>query len=487
MVKTLLRNLFCFLLICFSLFNSEIAEAQIVIGTPTLGFSQACANAEFNTFETTFLFSPENGITAANQFSIEISDATGDFTNPVVLATSNPGMIISSPGTMNFSIPETTAGDEYKIRVRSSHPQALSAPSQVFAAYYKLQDDPFTINNLEGSAIFCPGGSFLLTIDPSENGNVSPLDYPSLTYNWYKELTTTSSTLVGQENSLNISEEGTYFVETNYGNCTSNSFSNRVMVTQALDGENATTTISSSLGNPFCAGTEPTTLSTIEGNSYTWFKDGNEIIDQTSQTFETSVSGVYSVIVDFGNCQATGSIDLQTGDFSSSINISEVHEMEAGETVSVEVTTDAINPSFKWFYNDEEIPNATQDTYSVTEFGTYQVLITQTEACVITREFAFQVNEFIDLFPEVDLIPNLISPNGDGINDVWVIPTQYVSGTNTEILILSKRGETVFSTNDYQNNWPENGSDLSEKGSFYYYIIVPQDQEPQKGSITIIK
>ena len=62
--------------ICFLfLVMQERANAQIVIGTPNLGFSQACASESFNTYSTTFIFSPESGVNASNQFTIELSDA----------------------------------------------------------------------------------------------------------------------------------------------------------------------------------------------------------------------------------------------------------------------------------------------------------------------------------------------------------------------------------------------------------------------------
>ena len=59
------------LLSFFILVSQEKMYSQIVIGTPNLGFSQACANSSFNTYSTTFVFSPETGLEASNQFSIE--------------------------------------------------------------------------------------------------------------------------------------------------------------------------------------------------------------------------------------------------------------------------------------------------------------------------------------------------------------------------------------------------------------------------------
>ena len=463
-------------------------EAQIVIGTPDLQFTQACANESFNTFTANFVFSPESGIDSSNQFIVEMSDPEGSFADPNIVFSSSPGAITTSPASANFSLPVTTAGEGYQIRIRSTSPVATSTKSDSFSAYYKIQDSPFTINNLIATANFCPGGSYLLTIDnPGTGENDSPLQYPSLTFKWFKEINPTTSVFIAEGATLSVTQVGAYFVETNYGTCTSNSFSNRVTVSEATFEDEVFASIASSLGNPFCAANGPTTLSTDQGNSYQWFKEGTPISGATNQTFETSVSGAYSVIVSFGSCEATGSIELETGAFTSSIDVPNENMLEAGDSLSVTVTTSAINPEFQWLLNSEVIPNATQSTFSVTDFGAYTVIITQGTACNTTSELVFSVEEFINLFPEVENIPNLISPNGDGINDTWVIPISYVSGGNTEVIIYSSHGEIVLSTKDYLNNWPEDHLSESSVNQVYYYMIIPQDLEPKKGSITIVK
>ena len=272
----------------------EKMNAQIVIGTPNLQFTQACANESFNTFTLNFVFSPESGINSSNQFIIEMSDSEGDFSNSNIVFTSSPGSINSSPASVDISLPLNTAGEGYKIKIKSTDPVASSASSNSFSAYYKIQDSPFTINNLNSVASYCPGGSYLLTIDnPGTGANNSPLNYPSLTFNWFKEVNSTTFIFLAQSNTLSVSEEGKYFVETNYGTCTSNSFSNRVLVSEASSGEEVSATIVSSSGNPFCAADAPTILSTVEGNSYQWYKDGISISGAINQTFETSISGTY--------------------------------------------------------------------------------------------------------------------------------------------------------------------------------------------------
>lgn len=461
--------------------------AQIVIGTPNLGFTQACASENFNTYSTTFVFSPDSALGASNQFIIELSDTEGDFSNPTVIHTTNTGAITVSPATIDFSLPEDTAGENYKIRIKSTSPVATSTPSSAFAAYYKLHDEPFSINNLVSTGAFCLGGSYLLTIDnPGTGNNISPLLYESLTFNWYKETGATTSEFVAEGPSLTVNEEGTYFVETNYGSCTSNSFSNHVTVVEVTSGQ-ADATIASSLGNPYCPDQGLTTLSTLAGLSYQWYKDGVLIEGATEQMYVTDASGVFSVQVDLGDCSAAGEIDLVSELFESDINVEGTIEIEAETTLEVIVTTTASAPEYAWYLNNTLISGETSDTLIASEFGDYEVVITETIGCTASKTYQFTIEEAYNPFPDVANIPNVISPNGDGINDTWMIPTQYVTGTNTEVIIMTNRGEIVLQTNDYQNNWPETDLNLTSVNQIYYYIINTTDNKTKKGTITVVK
>lgn len=462
---------------------TESVGAQIVISTPSLGFSQACASSSFNTYNATFTFSPESSLNASNQFIVELSDETGSFSNATTIFTSAQGSVTTSPATLNFAVPTTIAGEAYKIRIKSTAPASTSTSSVSFAAYYKIQDTPFSINNLIATGAYCSGGSYLLTIDnPGNDTNDSPLQYPSLTFNWFKETSPTTSVFVASGNTLSVNTPGTYFVETNYGTCTSNSFSNRVTVSEATTG--GTSSISSSLGNPYCSSQGATTLSAINANSYQWFKDGEEIAGATNQMYDTNEPGEYTVSVDLGDCMTSASINLENTGFTSSIDVLEVNMIEENETLLATVTTSATNPEFEWFLNESLISGAVNNSYEINQIGNYKVIINQTTGCIASTEFVFVVRT---QFPDVANIPNLISPNGDGTNDTWVIPQEFVNGSNTEVMIISSQGKVELKTNDYQNNWPQNQLDFKDVNPVYYYVITTSSGNTLKGSITVVK
>ena len=482
-----MRNFTHILLTVFALLAlADKADAQIVISKPNLGFTQACASPTFNTYNLNFTFSPVAGLSPSNQFMVELSDASGSYDNPTTIYTSAAGEINESPANITFSIPTTVAGENYKLRIKSTSPVATSASSNSFGAYYKVQDTPFSINNLIASAAFCAGGSYLLTIDnPGSDTNDSPLKYPELTFKWYREITQTTSEFVADGESLEVSTPGVYFVETNYGTCTSNSFSNRVTVSQA--GGSTETEISSSQGNPFCPDAGATTLTTITGNGYQWFKDGAAISGANNQMYETEEPGIYSVNVDLGSCSTSASIDLMSEQFESSINVDDINFMEDGEVIEVEVTTGAVNPTFSWYRNETIISSATSHIYEADSNGDYRVVITQNSGCAATDEFAFRINNRDDVFPDIDLIPNVITPNGDNTNDTWTIPLRYVEGTNTSVTIIDSNGKILLQTDNYRNDWPMEPLDFTSINPVVYYIIEPSEGEIKKGSITVVR
>ena len=481
-----MRNLTLFFIVLFFVCSlNETMQAQVVISKPNFEFDTACASPSFNNFEVSFSFTNNSGLGTTNQFTAELSDGNGSFSSPTIIYTSDIGAENTSPITFNFSLPTTASGEGYLIRIRSTDPNSISESSKTFAAYYKAQDEPFTINNFIETGIYCAGGSYLLTIDnPGTAENNSPLNYPALTFKWYKvlDIITSDFEFVADGNSLSVNQPGIYFAETNYGSCTSGSTSNRVTISES--DSNSTSNISSSLGNPYCSTEGATILSAINANNYQWFKDGEPISGATGQMYETDVSGEYSVSIELESCSTSASINLETTDFTSSIDVDDFNELDEDNSLFATVTTSAISPEYEWYLNDSRIDGANDDNFEITEVGSYRAVVTQTVGCNASMEFPFVVQA---TFPEVENLPNLISPNNDGVNDTWVIPKKYVDGSNAVVVIVDSQGRVVHKTNAYQNNWPENQLDFTAINPVYYYLIKTTDGKIVKGSITVIR
>jgi len=151
------------------------------------------------------------------------------------------------------------------------------------------------------------------------------------------------------------------------------------------------------------------------------------------------------------------------------------------------VVTLSVSPAYQWFLNDVAISGADKSSLDITAQGKYKAVITQTSGCNITDEFPFEVSFKVNL--NVPKISNIVTPNGDGINDTWIIPDLYIGGTNTHIVILSSLGEIVFETDNYDNydGWPQTAIEFNNFNPVYYYIITPNGQSAKKGSITLVK
>lgn len=480
------KNTTLITLILFSiLFFAKSSMYAQKITPEILNFDRICAGVSSTSYDATFLYT---GFDAGTTFEVELSDKDGSFINP----TKTTGVTkddAPNRKTITFTVPVNIVGsDIYKLRVKSSTGVLSSnffssTQKGFFPVYYKIHDKQYTINGFNPAATFCSGGNYLLTIDPDSANpeNDSPLKYSSLSYNWYRDNGTGNpATLVAgaSGSSYSVTTAGTYYVETNYGTCTSLSYSNRVAV--SASGSGSSVTIVSSLGNPFCASANGTVLTATSGNSYLWKKDGTVITGATNRTYSATESGLYTVDVDFGGCKATGSIDLKSNSFTASIDVADEFQLEEGETLSVSVTTDATSPTYEWYLNNNLISGATTGSYLVAAIGIYKVKISQSSGCISSKEFTFQAKGKAG---PSSVIPNIISLSG--ASPYWNIPDEY-KNANTKVMIISSNGDMVLDVNNYQGDWPQTSINFKNVNPVYYYVI-KGDAGEKKGSITVIR
>jgi gliding motility-associated-like protein len=82
---------------------------------------------------------------------------------------------------------------------------------------------------------------------------------------------------------------------------------------------------------------------------------------------------------------------------------------------------------------------------------------------------------------------NILSPNGDGKNDIWVVK-DIQSYPNNTVTIYDRAGRVIYTKHTYTNDWSGTfqGSPLAE-GTYYYVIDLGTGDDPIKGFVTILK
>lgn len=82
---------------------------------------------------------------------------------------------------------------------------------------------------------------------------------------------------------------------------------------------------------------------------------------------------------------------------------------------------------------------------------------------------------------------NIVSPDGDGINDVWTIRGIENYPLN-ELRIFDREGRVLYTTTGYKNTWDAkvNGNPLPED-TYYYILYLNPGQEKITGFISVVR
>lgn len=80
------------------------------------------------------------------------------------------------------------------------------------------------------------------------------------------------------------------------------------------------------------------------------------------------------------------------------------------------------------------------------------------------------------------IIPNVFTPNNDGVNDVW-----FIDGLNNKqntVRVYNRWGQLVLDVKNYRNTW--SALDVVD-GTYYYEVIVDGKPEPYTGHVTVLR
>ena len=222
-------------------------------------------------------------------------------------------------------------------------------------------------------------------------------------------------------------------------------------------------------------------------NRWAWsFGDGTfGSADSLSKSY--SQPGAYNVQLIAKNKFGCGSLPVSK---PVTINLSPV--VDAGPSFAVfSGTTIRFNPTvndsllfaFRWSPSFTGIshPDSLRPTLVVLQTQTYTLTASGPGNCIASDTMQVRVLSALK-------IVNAFSPNGDGINDVWILPglEDYLQAT---VQIFDRYGRVVYNSTGYPKPWDGklNGSPLPV-GTYYYIIDTKTDfVKPFTGSVTILK
>jgi len=140
--------------------------------------------------------------------------------------------------------------------------------------------------------------------------------------------------------------------------------------------------------------------------------------------------------------------------------------------------------------NNPDCPNCLTQPVAPIITTTYSVTVTSLDGCMDEDAMTLHLETNDDVY-----VPNIFSPNGDGVNDRLVIS----SGSDVEnilsMIIFDRWGNSVFSANNFLSDDVLNAWDGTVKGKalnpgvFAYRMIVEVggQQEIVYGDVTLVR
>jgi gliding motility-associated-like protein len=232
-------------------------------------------------------------------------------------------------------------------------------------------------------------------------------------------------------------------------------------------------------GTVLCDGADPIVFNSSESladETFEWLRDG-VIIDTSSENITATEVGVYQLVIRTHDCPITSN-EVTIREFDESLLTLDKEQdlvIIEGET---ETLTASGAESYQWYDSNNTLLGE-QSFFNFEQEGEY-LLVASFGNCNTSRVVTVT---FRDTFS----IPNVITANGDGINDLWVLPNTYSRNQDVVVTIFDERGRQVFSQSNYENNWPQSTTSFNKPNMIFYYKVTRGGQSLKQGTITVIR
>jgi gliding motility-associated-like protein len=219
--------------------------------------------------------------------------------------------------------------------------------------------------------------------------------------------------------------------------------------------------------------------------SYNWVMDDGNVKNIPSFTYTYTTAGTYNVqlfIFNTHGCRSsTGMQTVFVNAYPPTNAGPDKFMLEGGQVTLTPAPISNMTVSYLWeppdYLND---PTIAFTIASPPEDKTYKLTVTSDKGCSRSDEVFVKVLK-------APAIPNIFSPNGDGVHDKWVI--QYLeSYPECTVDIFNRYGQLIYHSVGYTSPW-----DGTVKGNpvpigTYYYIVNPKNGRKQMtGYVDVIR
>lgn len=157
--------------------------------------------------------------------------------------------------------------------------------------------------------------------------------------------------------------------------------------------------------------------------------------------------------------------------------------LEIARGTILNLTADGEADTYVWDDGPGIIEGQTEATLTVRPTQGYEYTVTGATAdgCTNTATVQILIEGSYALEPQ-----NILTPNGDGKNDVWIVWNIHIFPGN-QVKVFDQSGREVFSMTDYTNDWDGtyHGSKLAD-GVYYYVINLGSGIQGTSGALTIV-
>lgn len=233
-----------------------------------------------------------------------------------------------------------------------------------------------------------------------------------------------------------------------------------------------------------CAGDSVLIGVTGSSTSYLWTYPGGSY---SGASFYAKNPGIYVV----AGTNSNGCVNYDTLEvfyFTVNANAGPDQTVLPGTTVQLTASGGLL---YYWYadvptyFSDPYNPNAqtvpTQDTTM------YVVEVLNSYGCFDSDTMFVFTFDPATLVPDLSNVMNVITPNGDGFNDVFDL-SELVRADSCDLKIIDRWGAQVFEQNRYISGWDgtNQGGDPLPDGT-YYYLLVCDDIIRFRGAITVVR